>query len=646
MAADACRWPIHCFPAVDEMGVSGKLTFNPYLIDGQPMKHPFCLTILLTMTAIFLSPIRVAGEVPEQRGSSELKSGLASVTRLNDIGTNTAGTNPLIPVARFYQTVGHYPVWVDAHGLRPQGESLFAAIGKSDDYGLESDHYLLPFLQEAWRNSVAFSDTIQLNDPKRCLQFDVTLTDGVLRYAQHLSQGRVTPESLSSKWLARRRTSTRDIPAELAHALCEDRLKAYIESLHPKGQAYRGLRKALQQYLQIKRSGGWPTIAPGPTLQTGDEGFRVEALKRRLNMTDDWSTNGPVDHTGYDDTVEAAVKRFQRRHGLQADGIVGRRTLAELNIPVEKRITQLQLNMERWRWFPDSLGDRYLMVNIPAFELSVVEADTRINSMRAIVGRKRRQTPILSDRMTYLELNPYWNIPRKIARKDILPKAISDPTYLARLGIRVFDSWDHQARELDPMSIPWESLSARDFPYRLRQDPSDVNALGRVKFMFPNPLSVYIHDTPGKALFDQQVRSFSSGCIRVNAPLVLAQYLLSKQGWDRARLKAAVAQGQRQAVVLDNPIPVHLVYFTAWVDVERRVNFREDIYGRDRRLLTALNSRNADLIICSNDALKNNLMAVCTPLPSQPNAAAVASGRVAAPIAPTGEMPDNPLTGL
>jgi len=262
------------------------------------------------------------------------------------------------------------------------------------------------------------------------------------------------------------------------------------------------------------------------------------------------------------------------------------------------------------------------------------------------VGRNRRQTPILSDRMTYLEFNPYWNIPHKIARKDILPKAISDPTYLARLGIRVFDSWDHQARELDPMSIPWESLSARDFPYRLRQDPSDVNALGRVKFMFPNPLSVYIHDTPGKALFDQQVRSFSSGCIRVNAPLVLAQYLLSKQGWDRARLKAAVAQGQRQAVVLDNPIPVHLVYFTAWVDVERRVNFREDIYGRDRRLLTALNSRNADLIICSNDALKNNLMAVCTPLPSQPNAAAVASGRVAAPIAPTGEMPDNPLTGL
>jgi murein L,D-transpeptidase YcbB/YkuD len=610
------------------------------------MTHNIRLTILLTMTALLLAPITVAAEVLQQQGISDLDEGLTTAAHLNDTRTNTAGIDPMMPVARFYHTVGHSPVWVDAHGWRPEGEALLAAIGDPANVGLGSDKYLLPSLRKAYTDLVAFSDTFQVNDLKQCIQLDVALTDTVLRYAQHLSQGRVMPESLSPQWLAQRRVATRDIPAELAQALKADRLEAYFESLHPKGKAYRRLRKALQQYERIRRSGGWPSIAPGPTLQTGDAGFRVEALRHRLHMTDDEPTEGPADQAGYDQYVEAAVERFQRRHGLQADGLVGKRTLTELNIPVEKRITQLQINMERWRWFPDSLGDRYLMVNIPAFELSVVEADTQINSMRAIVGRKRRQTPILSDRMTYLEFNPYWNIPRNIARKDILPKAITDPTYLARRGIRVFDSWDDQARELDPMSIPWESLSARYFPYRLRQDPSDVNALGRVKFMFPNPLSVYIHDTPGKVLFDQQARSFSSGCIRVNAPLTLAQYLLSNQGWDRARLEAAVARGQRQTVVLNKPIPVHLVYFTAWVDAEGRVNFREDIYGRDRRLLIALNSRHADVIICSNDRLKNNLMAACTSLATHPNATAAVSGGVADPVAPTGEMADNPLTGL
>ena len=616
------------------------------------MKRPIFLTILLIVTAAFLSSLSsttVAGETPEQRGRSELKSELASVTHLNDTQANSEVTNPLIPVARFYQTVGHYPVWVDAHGLSPHGESLFAAIGKSDDDGLESDRYLLPFLREARRDSVDFSDTIRLNDPKRCLRLDVALTDGVLRYAQHLSQGRVTPESLSPQWLARRRVSTRDIPAELAQALSEDRLKAYIESLHPKGQAYRRLRKTLQQYLQIMRSGGWPVIAPGPTLQRGDKGFRVEALTQRLKITDDWSPDMPEDPAEYDEIVEAAVKRFQRRHGLRADGRVGKRTRTELNIPVEQRITQLQLNMERWRWFPDSLGDRYLLVNIPAFELSVVEGDTQIESMRAIVGRKRRQTPILSGRMTYLELNPFWNIPRKIARRDILPKAVSDPTYLTRQGIKIFDSWDEQARELDPTGITWENLSADYFPYRLRQDPSEVNALGRVKFIFPNPQSVYIHDTPGKALFNRQQRNLSSGCVRLETPLVLAQYLLREQGWDLTRLETIIENEQRQTVLLDNPIPVHLVYFTAWVEANGRVNFREDIYERDRRLQFALRTPESNLVYCGNNsAQKDDLLARCTtPKAGGTLSTLEDSWRIgAAAIEPTGEVTGSPMTGL
>ncbi|WP_410288316.1 murein L,D-transpeptidase [Desulfosarcina sp.] len=540
---------------------------------------------------------------------SELQIRLAEAARIRDACTHPPGINPMFPAARFYQMVGYSPVWVDRHGLRPQGQTLLTALAASADDGLDPDEYLLPSLRASLKHSMAFSDAILLDDPIRCIRFDVALTDGVLRYIQHLSQGRLAPESVARQWFAQPRASTEDIPAELARALNQNRLKAYIESLHPKGDAYRGLRKALQHYEQIKRSGGWPAIPPGPTLQEGDTGLRVEALKRRLRMTHDLSADMPVDPSRYDEIVKSAVKRFQRRHGLEADGLVGNQTRAAMNVSVEERITQMQLNMERWRWFPDNFGDRYVMVNIPAFELRVIEAGKHIDSMRAIVGRKQRQTPVMSGRMTYLELNPYWNIPPKIARRDILPKVVGDPAYLHRQGIRIFDGWDHQARELDPAGITWENLSARYFPYRLRQDPSEVNALGRVKFMFPNTQSVYIHDTPSRSLFNRQERSLSSGCVRVESPLALAQYLLNNQGWDRSRLETAVANGQRQAVVLDNPIPVHLVYFTTWVDGDGTVQFREDIYGKDQLHQAAISQRAADLIFCSDDAEKGHLLA-------------------------------------
>ena len=304
-------------------------------------------------------------------------------------------------------------------------------------------------------------------------------------------------------------------------------------------------------------------------------------LKQRLKITGDGFAQGAIEHDVFDNPVVSAVKHFQQRHGLREDGVVGKETLTELNIPVESRIGQLQLSMERWRWYPDSFGDRYLMVNIPAFALTIVDPTRRIDPMRVIVGKKDRQTPIMSDRMTYIEFNPYWNIPQNIARKDILPKVINDPSYLIRQGIRVYDSWESQAQALDPTNIAWDRLSGRYFPYRLRQDPSGFNALGQMKFMFPNQHSIYIHDTPGKTLFDRQDRLFSSGCVRIAEPIALAHYLLSDQGWNLNRLEAITAHDERKSVILTNPIPVHLVYFTAWVDDDETVNFRKDIYGRD-----------------------------------------------------------------
>lgn len=611
------------------------------------MKPYTIITILLMMGALFPSPPTASAQAVRLPVNRALQAWLAPMSGMAENSPAAAWHNPLLPVARFYQKVGFQPVWTAPEGLLPQGNVLLQAMTNAFEVGLYSDDYPLAYLETLPVQGFSFSDVRPPPELEPYIQLDVILTEGMLRYAQHLSQGRVMPETLSRQWLARRRPASRDIPAELAEALSVNRLESYIESLHPQGHAYQGLRKALQQYTQIKASGGWPSITPGPTLRPGDQGRRVETLKQRLRITDDLPIALPTGYSAYGDMAAAAVKRFQHRHGLRVDGLVGKHTQAELNVSVDERITQLQLNMERWRWFPDSLGNRYLMVNIPAFELSVVEAHTRIDNMRVIVGKKRRQTPIMSGRMTYLELNPFWNIPQKIARKDILPKVIDDPAYLARQGIKVFDSWDRLAQELDPANIAWEKISARYFPYRLRQDPSDLNALGQVKFMFPNNHSVYIHDTPGKALFNRQERSLSSGCVRVEAPLALARYLLSQQGWDRTRLETAIAQGQRQAVVLDNPIPVHLVYFTAWVDAGGRVNFREDIYARDRRLRFALRNRHSEQVFCSNAVEKNPLLAVGTAPTSSPLLTAEASGRVAVTlIEPTGEMADNPMTGI
>jgi murein L,D-transpeptidase YcbB/YkuD len=500
----------------------------------------------------------------------------------------TDSKDRLSDVARFYQRVGYRPVWTGPDGLLPHGELLLETITMASTAGLDLEDYLRPALDTAWIAITHGNDHHPSDTMAPYIQLDIILTERIIRYAKHLYQGRVMPEQIYQSWLAQKRSTPRDIPDELAQSVNADCFDAYIESLHPQSKDYQRLRNALLRYEKIRQSGGWLPIDPGPTLRLGDTGPRVAMLKYRLKTTADGFDQAPIENDRFDERVTLAVKHFQHRHGLKEDGLVGRETLAELNVPVEKRIDQLQLSMERWRWYPDSFGDRYLMVNIPAFTLTIVESGHPMDSIRVIVGKKNRQTPIMSDQMTYIEFNPYWNIPQKIARKDILPKVKHDPAYLAEQGIRVFDSWDKNAQALDPSGIDWNNLSTGYFPYRLRQDPSRRNALGLIKFMFPNPHSIYIHDTPGKSLFSRQDRTFSSGCVRIEAPLTLAYDLLNDQGWNRDRLNAVTARKQPVSVILDSPIPVHLVYFTAWVDEDQTVYFHKDIYGHDARLFQAL----------------------------------------------------------
>ncbi|MEJ2135766.1 MAG: L,D-transpeptidase family protein [Desulfofustis sp.] len=304
------------------------------------------------------------------------------------------------------------------------------------------------------------------------------------------------------------------------------------------------------------------------------EGFLPERIENENGM--------------FDDELEQAVRRYQLRYGLDADGVVGPRTLSSLAVSIEERTLQIVMNMERWRWLPQTLGKRHVMVNIADFRLEAVDDGTRVLEMKAIVGKGYRRTPVFSDQIRYLVLNPTWNIPPSIAVKDKLPLIKEDPSYLKVQKIRVFKGLGADMQEIEGDSIDWSTVKARGFPYSLRQDPGPHNALGRIKFMFPNKYNVYLHDTPSRELFGKSSRSFSSGCVRIEKPVELAAYfLLRNTQWSYEAIQGAIDKGTEQTIKLGQPVPVHLLYWTAFPDDSGSIQFRPDIYGRDLLLKEA-----------------------------------------------------------
>ncbi len=341
-----------------------------------------------------------------------------------------------------------------------------------------------------------------------------------------------------------------------------------------------GLEKALAQYQQLAAQGGWPRVPGGPTLHEGDMDVRIPLLRDRLAAGGD--LDAPTNRENIFDTpLREAVQRFQVRHGLIADGVVGAKTLAELNVPVSERIRQLAASLERCQPLPSLLEPRHILVNIADFTLKLYENGELRLSMPVIVGKTYRQTPVFNGRISSLVLNPAWEVPHSIATKDLLPKIKKNPSYLGTSHLRVFRGWN-PSTEVDPAGVDWASLSPSHFPYRLRQEPGPANALGRVKFLFPNPYDVYLHDTPSRELFRKDDRTFSSGCIRLANPLGLAVYLL--QGTPLSSMEAltaAIASEKTQSIPLPSPIAVYMAYMTAWVDRDGTVQFRRDIYNRD-----------------------------------------------------------------
>jgi len=396
--------------------------------------------------------------------------------------------------------------------------------------------------------------------------------------------GKVDPEALDANWNFTREIPDFDPAATLQQVIDSKDLRAAIAEAKPAHALYAGLKTALARYRQIASAGGWRPVAAGPTLRAGDAGPRVAALRARLAASGD--LEGAATGDAFDEALSAAVRRFQTRHGLGGDGIAGARTIEEMNVPVAARIDQLRVNLERARWLLHDIGEEFVAVNIAGFELYLIRDGQVAWHTPVQVGKPYRATPVFRSRITYLVLNPTWTVPPSILANDILPAQKRDRSTLKKKGLEVLDA---KGNPVAAESIDWDRVTASRFPYLLRQGPGPNNALGRVKFMFPNDHAVYLHDTPSKSLFEKDERAFSSGCIRVQDPLQLAEILLGGQkGWSRADIDRTIATGKTTSVTLAKPVPVWLTYWTAWVDGDGAVDFRRDLYGRDAKVLAAL----------------------------------------------------------
>jgi len=489
----------------------------------------------------------------------------------------------------FYRARDFRPAWTDNGLVLADAVAFLDALRLVADDGLDPENYHMAALGSLLAEiNVAKEKKGGHVRPEALADLEMLLTDAFLLCGSHLVHGQVNPETIQSEWFVKGRYE--DLAAVLENGLTANDIPGALDSLRPSHHVYQGLKRALRDHRALAEAGGWPEVPPGPKLVKGDRDARVEAVRKSLAATGDLiAGEGDGDPALFDEGLERSVKAFQIRHGLEPDGAVGVKTALTMNVPAAERLAQIRANLERWRWVTQDLGDRYILVNVAGFNVEVVEAGRGVLTMPAIVGRAYRQTPEFSGRMTYIEVNPTWNVPPKLAREDILPKAKKDPAYLKKMGFRVLENWTDGAPEIDPEAVDWSQVEAASLAYRFRQDPGPHNSLGRIKFMFPNKFDVYLHDTPERGLFKRAARDFSSGCIRVEKPLELAEYILRDDPeWSRERLLAAIEAQETQVVSLRSPLSVHLLYWTAWLAEDGRAQFRQDIYLRDAALYRAL----------------------------------------------------------
>jgi L,D-transpeptidase YcbB len=495
------------------------------------------------------------------------------------VSSDDSGSHLWKAERRFYQRHGYQPVWITGKRPRREAADLIAAIEGARGDGLDPADYDLQAL--AALRTEKSKNPFKRNSvqPEQVAEADLRLTYVFLKLASHLLTGRVDPEAVDPHWFGQPRQV--DLASVLDRALDDAGVAQTLRELAPRHQQYALLKQTLQRYREIEQQGGWPARVTSVRLAPGARDPAVATLRQRLAATSDLPAPA-ADGDAVDQSLVDAVKRFERRHGVPDDGVLDAEVVRALNVPVGERIRQIELNLERWRWLPESFGDRYILVNVPTFTLSAVEGGRAALTMRVVAGEKENPTPIFSDQMTTVVFSPYWNIPETIARKETIPAVLRDPEYLRKNDLELVRG----AQVIDAGSVDWDD---DDPDFRIRQRPGAKNSLGKVKFMFPNKFDVYLHDTPADSLFERVQRDFSHGCVRVERPRALAQWVLAGQAeWTAERIDAAMASREEQHVALKRNVPVYIVYQTVWVGDEGTVHFAEDLYGHDARQLRLL----------------------------------------------------------
>lgn len=484
-------------------------------------------------------------------------------------------------VASAYREVEFSPFWTTLEGGSAHADSLLAILERAERDGLDPAAYPTSSLRQTLRQ-------LENGSPSRArlAQAEIQMSEAFEAYAYDLGQGRADPSDALADWHLER------TPLEIGPLLVAlsqgESPRGVLDRAAPPHEEYARLRDVLHEYQAVAQRGGWPTVAPGSTITRGERSAAVVTLGRRLSLAGHAPASAGRDSL-YDEEIASAIARFQERHNLTRDSVIGPNTLDQLNVSVEDRIQTVALNMERWRWMPDSLGARHIRVNVPEFRVRVFDNDQVAMQMEVIVGKtyKDRGTPLFSDQMSHVIFNPYWNIPHGIAVEEIIPKARENPAYLAENDYEIVETYGPGG---DPLPVTRANIEAvADGSLRLRQDNGPGNSLGQVKYMFPNQFSIYLHDTPADHLFDRVERDFSHGCIRLEKPVEFGTYVFAyDEQWDRQRIQAAFDGDEWERVELDRSIPVFILYWTARTTPDGDVQFFEDIYDFDAKVAAAL----------------------------------------------------------
>jgi murein L,D-transpeptidase YcbB/YkuD len=522
-----------------------------------------------------LPPYSTLSEIPEY-----IRSKLEQLAFDPEIKIGGEKFHSIEYVSNLYAKNDYMPFWTEPEYV----EDAINGIRSSYEDGLQTVDYHLEAILEL-QDEIASDKGDKEEKAEKTAELDLLLTDGVIFYADHLLYGKIDPVLLVPTFNFEFAPIPDLTPSTFAQYITKHEICSRLNELRPGLFLYDTLLKTLAQYREIAAKGGWHSLPAGGKIEPGERNSRIPAIRKRLLVTGELSEPDSVTSDHYDKELEKDIRAFQASHALDPDGVIGAGTFRELNIPVEDRINAIRVNLERIRWVSSNLPTDYIIVNIAAFWLVMVKDNQVVHYTTVVVGKPLNMTPIFRDKMRYIEFNPTWTQPTSIVKNETIPKLKKDSTYLEKNHMVLLDTKGNLVPTSD---LDMKSLSASRFPYIVRQEPGPWNALGEVKFMFPNKYDIYLHDTPSKSLFGKSSRAFSHGCIRVNNPMDLAEKLLAGTEYNRKKIDQIVSTHITTRVNLPKPMDILLLYWTCGIDRNKKLFFVPDIYDRDQDVLKDL----------------------------------------------------------